>query len=112
MKGKPGDEALTYCQNRNSYLVEVTTSAEVEFLGERLQDRSFTWFWTGATDRNVTGTFVYQHSNQQVPDQFWREGQPDDDWGNEHCVIMSRFVGDLKLYESQCDWDWFFVCEK
>ena len=77
------DEAVAFCESENSYLVEITTDAEFKFVS------SFShMFWLGATDRETSGTFVYQHSRLQVPSRFWGRGQPR--YTGNKCVYIYR----------------------
>ena len=95
--------------------------SEFKFVAELMRDYSgYTWYWTGATDRDTEGgatdrdierTFVYQHSRQPIQEKYWKYGQPDDE--DQHCALMHSWSnGDLKFYDGRCEWNWFFVCEK
>ena len=109
---KTWDDASAYCKNINSYLVEITTDAEREFVHELTRDYGIIiWFWTGATDRAKEGLFVYHHSQQLVPGKYWYEGQPNNS-EDYHCVCMSRYYGDLELFDNRCSFWGYFVCEK
>ena len=70
-RGVSWDDAVAICESQNSYLVEITTDAELRFVSSH---NSF--FWLGAAYLETSGTFVYQHSGLQVPSRFWHEGQP------------------------------------
>ena len=67
---KTWDNASVACQNRHSYLIEITTDAEFEFAVELMIDKLRYTFWIGARDRDLNGTFVYQHSQQPVPEEL------------------------------------------
>ena len=115
---KTWDEAFAFCESKNSYLVELTTDAEFGFASELLgghRRRGWGWCWIGATDRETEGTFVYQHSKLQVPEKYWSEGEPDNEY-EEQCVIISHFPrrnGVYKLlYDLSCRLTLRFVCEK
>ena len=86
---KSWDDASAYCTSKNSYLIEIKTDTEREFATELVCDHLYRYvFWIGATDRETTGRFIYQHSQQPVPEKYWEEGQPDNYSGNQHCVGM------------------------
>ena len=108
---KSWDDASAYCENRNSYLVEITTDTELKFDDELI--RGGYDFWIGATDRDEEGRFVYQHSQQLVPGKYWRQGQPNN-LGNDHCVYMytNVYYGNLELFDGDCTLLAYFVCEK
>ena len=108
-KKKTWDDASVYCKNRDSYCIEITTDTELDFVGELT---GYHGFWIGGTDRDKVGTFVYQHSKEQVPEKYWYEGQPDNFNGDERCAGMIWYNGDLKLFDVRCNIKGYFVCEK
>ena len=112
---KTWDDASAFCESMNSYLIELTTDAEVEFIGE-LQHKNFPYvhsqFWIGATDRDSEGTFVYQHNKLHVPGKYWRESQPDNRFGIENCaVLIVDPVGGGSIYDDICHLTRYFYCE-
>ena len=110
---KTWDDASAYCENRDSYFIEITTDAELDFVDELQRDcNSYGGFWIGATDRDKKGTFVYLHSKEHVPVKYWYEGQPDNYNGDEHCAGMIRYNGALELFDVHCNEKGYFVCEK
>ena len=113
--GKTWDEASASCREKNSYLFEITTDEEFGFveplLGYHLKD----WrhrFWIGASDRSREGTFVYEHSNLQVPQKYWGDGEPNNKGGDENCVVVSRVEGNFGFNDFPCNKGTYFVCEK
>ena len=112
-KYKGWDSALAYCENRNSYLIEITTNAEFEFTATELVPPYSTVarFWVGATDRDIEGTFVYQHSQQQIPKKYWGYPQPSNNFGND-CLYITRVYEDLSFRDEWCTNYWFCICEK
>ena len=114
--GKTWDDASAYCESRNSYLLEITTDAELELAAgfkRYIKRHWYSWIWIGATDRDTEGTFRYQHGRQRVPENFWKEGQPDNYYNNEHCAAVRLFHDDFELVnDRRCYWHADFVCEK
>ena len=115
---KTWDDALSYCGARSSYLLEITSDMEYEFvktkLGRLLTNYGYYWYWTGGTDRRSQGTFLYHHSGEPVPNKYWATGQPDNWGGNEHCVGMYYSSSE---YDGLCSGSCSngrrrFVCEK
>ena len=105
--------ALTNCREKNSYLIEISTNAELDFITEQSKYYHYVDFWTGAhSNGQHPGTFVYEHSNQQVPKEFWRPGQPDNDSGDQHCVYRGRYYDDMEFCDGSCLWYFHSVCEK
>ena len=107
---KSWDDASAYCTSKNSYLIEITTDTEREFVSELVRDYRGPGFWIGATDRDTTGRFTYYHSKLPIPENYWSQGQPD----NQHCVTMNRYTwsGVVELFDNSCIYRYRFVCEK
>ena len=114
MQRKSWDNASAYCEDITSYLIEITTDTEREFVNMLLRDyiRRWVWFWTGATDRDTEGTFVYQHSREHVPKEYWRIGEPNDYAGREQCAGMTKYYGDFEFQDEPCIGNFNFICEK
>ena len=116
--GKTWGDASDDCRNMDSYLIEITTDAEVGFVkNELLATFIYGQFWVGATGRCSQGQFMYQHSGEQVPGAYWGHGEPDNLLeGDEHCVSIIRegYFGfhDLKFFDHPCNRQWLFICEK
>ena len=114
-RSKTWDEASAFCREKNSYLFEITTDEEFSFVeplfGHYLVDHKWR-FWIGASDRNREGTFVYEHSNLQVPQKYWEEGEPNNKDGDENCAVVWRRKGNLvRLNDVPCNEKYYFVCE-
>ena len=110
---KSWDDASAYCSSKNSYLLAINTDTEREFVTELVRKYRY-WFWIGATDRDTTGRFIYHHSKLPIPENYWREGQPDSWKGYQHCVTMNRYTrsGVVELSDDSCTYPRWFVCEK
>ena len=112
-KGKSRDVASSFCELKNSYLIEINTDPEREFINTTLlRDYADYGFWTGATDRDTPENFVYQHSKEVVPEKYWHDGEPNNYTGNQHCVSMDLRNGDVKFWDITCSWWFWAVCEK
>ena len=78
---KTWDDPSAYCTSKNSYPLEITMDTECEFAFVLIRDHLYGYkFWIGATDRETTGRFIYQHSQLPVPEKYSRQVQP-----NNHC---------------------------
>ena len=108
---KTWDDASIFCGSKGSYLIEITTDEDFEFVAELMRYVLLDKFWIGAKDRDVERKYVYQHSKQQVPDKYWRKGEPNDYNGEQHCAAMNSYNGLLELYDNGCNWNRWFVCE-
>ena len=103
--------ALATCESKDSYLVEVTTESELEFVGGLVNGNII---WIGATNilRGHEGDFVYQESQRAVHQTFWNDGEPNNHGGEEHCVEMFVRRGVAKFNDVPCTFEWMVVCEK
>lgn len=111
-------DAATYCQARDSYLIEIYTDAEVEFVSFNLlrQSNQYFNFWVGASYQDNEGYFVYQHSNLRVPDKYWGPGEPNNYSEGYRCAAMYDFKytagKNVELRDHRCRSQRAFVCEK
>ena len=114
LERKTWDDASAFCESNNSYLVEITTDAELDFAADLLRKHSsFFLFWIGATDKENNGTFVYNHSKQEVPEKYWGNGQPNQN-GDEPCVASLQYYvkTDVTFHDYRCNTGFSFICEK
>ena len=110
---KTRDEALANCVIRGSYLLEINSAEEWELVRDELVGEYIgEFFWIGATDREKAGEFVFEKSNLDVADSYWYSGEPDNPVGDGNCVLLGRMMYDAYLYDTGCDSDRHFVCEK
>ena len=108
---KRWDDASAFCKEMNSYLIEITTDEERAFVGGVCNEYLY---WTGATERENYGKFVYQHSKQQVPEKYWSRAEPNNAYG-QHCAgmyVSDNYNGELIFYDDACSELNSFVCEK
>ena len=103
---KTWDQASAYCQSQNSYLVELTTDKEIQFVSALAEN---VVFWIGANDREREGTFIWQNSEQHVAGKNWNPDEPNNTHGREDCATMYSKTG--KFNDVPCDVVMVFVCE-
>ena len=108
---KTWNEASDDCKVEKGYLVEIDNNEEREILGLLLDNHVVSVIWIGATDQASAGEFRSINSGEKVSEEHWREGQPDNYSGDQHCVIMFRVSNDL-LHDESCRIPRYFVCEK
>ena len=109
-KKQSWDDALATCKSKDSYLVEITSESELEFVAG-LKIWFYKRIWIGATDKEHEGKFLYQKNKQAVPTKFWNVGEPNNAEGKEDCVEMIK-LDDNKFNDVPCDFVWPFLCEK
>lgn len=94
-------EADTNCQEKKSVLVKIpdnTTNAEIRDLLPNGTD-----VWIGLSKS------TYWHStNGHIDHTNWREGQPDNFYGNEYCAAM--MLEDGTWTDEPCDNLYPFIC--
>ena len=112
------EDAVSYCEARQGYLLEITTDAERTFISSELARQYgnyFQWVWVGATYRRSRSTYLYQHSGEPVPNNYWLPGQPNFSHGDQpHCALMgsSSTSSDVYLADLSCSLRASFICEK
>uniref|UniRef100_A0A2C9KHD1 C-type lectin domain-containing protein n=1 Tax=Biomphalaria glabrata TaxID=6526 RepID=A0A2C9KHD1_BIOGL len=109
--------AQSLCALHGGYLVEVNTQAEFDFLKQfiRTYGSHFEHVYTGGTDENHEGVWLYRHSQTPVV-PFWAPGEPNNDNKNfdENC---EEFHKDLQwsMNDLQCSFPNStvsgFICE-
>ena len=107
------DNASSYCECKESYLVEIDTDTELNFLrDEVLSVLDNPMFWIGATlSITCEETFRYRRTGELVPNEYWAEGQPyvSED---QFCVGMMLYEEDFGMHCTACCKKMYFVCEK
>ena len=110
---KTWDDASAYCGGRLGYLIEINDGSEREFIHkDLLRDSATDVFWTGATNIGNGSQFLYDRTRQQVPGDYWAEDQPDNEGGDQRCVLFKRWSGIVELYDYNCSYLAYFICEK
>ena len=108
------DDASDYCGRNGSYLIEITSDEERDFVNETiLSNYNGKEFWIGATYRACDFMYKYRRTGEDVPKDYWAPGQP----GilQEDCVQMALSNGDVEFYDEDCCYlslSIYFVCEK
>ena len=109
-QAKSWDEASDHCGIMGSYLLEITSDAERDFVEDTLTDiEAGEKYWIGATYRVCEGKFKYRRSGEPVP-EYWAPGQPNET--DEPCVYMSLSDGVMEFYDEHRCLKFYFVCEK
>ena len=110
-KEKTWDEALDYCWNVGSYLIEINSHNERDFLRDTLlSNYNGVKFWIGATlFKTCEEGFRYRRTGRVVSN-YWAQEQPEIGT-DKYCVSMSLSNGDFGLYNEYCCLKSYFVCE-
>ena len=72
---KTFDEAITFCEDRDAYLTEITSDEEFDFVNALARVSGVNGATVGVIYNESEGRFVYKHSGQIVPEKYWRKGE-------------------------------------
>ena len=83
--------AVTFCENRNSKLIEIDSYKQMSYIVHKLRTASSDWWtsawgtlwWGGATDRAQEGAWRWTQSGAAVQNFVWRVGEPNNKGGYE-----------------------------
>ncbi|XP_051830214.1 C-type lectin domain family 4 member K-like [Antechinus flavipes] len=107
---KPWDAAEETCVSKGSHLTSVTSVDEQEFLYNKANG---VHFWNGLNRKEDQKTFRWSDGtsfDESKTQGFWRDGEPNNNNGNEHCV---HFLGkELKSWNDlNCGSSLRFICK-
>ncbi|XP_062568258.1 lithostathine-2-like [Saccostrea cucullata] len=114
------DEALIFCREKESYLLELQSSLEISWIvdsfllpvsgvDEQCPEFYSCSMWTGATDFNTTTKFIWTHSDTDMVFPEWGSGQPNNAGGDQHCISLMR---DSKANDVSCVLRYQVICER
>ncbi|XP_058862099.1 C-type mannose receptor 2-like [Acipenser ruthenus] len=99
---KTWTEAQQYCRENHTDLVSIKSASEHEDLVKKAQG---TPFWIGLFNE----TWKWPHQGDNYTFYSWSKGEPNNDGGNQNCVMMSK-TGEWT--DTGCnDLNSFFCCE-
>uniref|UniRef100_UPI0037E8395E lactose-binding lectin l-2-like n=1 Tax=Semicossyphus pulcher TaxID=241346 RepID=UPI0037E8395E len=80
-------DAELHCVSQSANLVSIHSPAENNFVQNLTKnfDHAEGWTWIGLSDLHREGRWMWS-DGCAVKFSFWREGQPDNYKGNEHCA--------------------------
>jgi len=79
-------DAQEYCMHRGGYLAEIKSSAE-QISVEQILNVDL-YYWIGLSDLLSEGNFIWETSHTDLDYSNWDEGEPNDEFGDEDCVII------------------------
>ncbi|XP_055863455.1 uncharacterized protein LOC129922269 [Biomphalaria glabrata] len=83
------EDAQQVCMSYGGYLAEIDTDEEFQFIMRELLIPQSTFFdiaFIGASDKGHENTWINLHSKTKIAVKKWRDHQPDNYEGNEHCM--------------------------
>ena len=96
------------CIRRGSYLVEVQSKEEDDFLKGILMTEGEVTHWMGGNDLLKEGQWVWQQSGKPFIYTNWNPGQPTNLNGEEHCL---QYMNEIKWNDAPCHNQYVYICE-
>lgn len=91
------EEANEYCKEHNGYLATVTTKEEAKIVEDTLAPADKVHVvWLGSNDLNTDKEYKWL-TGEELSYSQWAEGEPNNEDGNEHYLVM---------YEVDGKWVW------
>ncbi|XP_056015831.1 perlucin-like [Ostrea edulis] len=102
-------EAGAFCERFSSFLVEVDTKDENDFLRNHIGTNHDT-YWLGATDAFSDGNWIWVGNQRPLTFLGWSPGEPANGAGAA-CLTLA---GNLNHHwnDDYCDRKYGFICEK
>ncbi|KAK1151731.1 macrophage mannose receptor 1-like [Acipenser oxyrinchus oxyrinchus] len=97
---KTWTEAQQYCREHHTDLVSIKNASENEDLVKKAHGKPF---WIGL----FNNPWKWSHQGDNYTFHNWNTGEPNNEKGNEKCVVMNK-TG--KWYDSSCSRKAFFIC--
>ncbi|CAC5395278.1 unnamed protein product [Mytilus coruscus] len=102
-------DAKSFCQSKASFLAEVVSSDQRDFLKTKA-DESEKTYWLGGTDIVTEGIWMWTTSQTLFTFTDWNDNNPSNDGGSEHCLEM-RYQIDYKWNDNYCDETCNYICQ-
>ena len=93
------EDAKTYCEKENAFLIELNQQAQVEVLVnimevlEESQGKSLLW-WAGGSKLAEDGSWTWSQSGRPIEDWVWAQGQPDK--AADHDYLCFHYAVDFR----------------
>lgn len=71
------------------------------------------WVWTSGTDQSEEGVFIWMSTGQPYTYTKWRESEPNNLRGDEHCMVVDWVDKNTPAYwnDGRCRYKLPYVCE-
>ena len=84
-------------------MAEIYTAEEQsDIINEVLGGYNSKFYWIGLTDSAVEGQFIWQHSSKPLGWSNWNGGEPNNNFGNEDCVLLLKSLYNRKWNDADC----------
>ncbi|KAI8494938.1 hypothetical protein Bbelb_275430 [Branchiostoma belcheri] len=109
---KPFDEAAATCGKDGGTLAMPRDAETNEFLISLFRSVSGRLFWFGLHDRRKEGRFEWVDGSPLGEYTSWAREEPNDDGGNEDCVLYSRLPSfENRWNDDACHKKFYFLCQ-
>ncbi|CAG5120962.1 unnamed protein product, partial [Candidula unifasciata] len=98
------------CQMSGAKLVQINNSAMNTFVNQ-LVSQSKGLYWIGLNDQGKEGTFTWLNDTVQATYTQWASGMPNNDGGNENCVVIDG-NNNNKWDDLDCSTPNRFICQR
>ncbi|XP_028995999.1 CD209 antigen-like protein E isoform X2 [Betta splendens] len=107
------------CVGRGADLVVIDSQEEQKFASNsinKMKTSTSVWengFWTGLTDTEAEGAWVWINNVTEVEQRYWMDGEPNNYGGGEDCgvIIYSRSNPWKTRYDGHCHTPLHWICE-
>ncbi|XP_055362029.1 C-type lectin domain family 4 member E-like isoform X2 [Betta splendens] len=107
------------CVGRGADLVVIDSQEEQKFASNsinKMKTSTSVWengFWTGLTDTEAEGAWVWINNVTEVEQRYWMDDEPNNHWGGEDCgvIIYSPSNPWKTRYDGQCHTPLHWICE-
>ncbi|XP_069115789.1 lectin-like [Argopecten irradians] len=95
------------------HLVKIESAEEQNFLTNYIKAHQAEYsgeLWTDGTDKEVDRHFVWDYDYQEMVYTNWKQGEPNNQGGREHCVEYGRSYN-YQWNDIPCDMHYQSICE-
>ena len=106
------NDAKAFCMTEGGKLFEPKDAQENSGVTDYAFSNELRHFWIGIQDEPVSpeGTWVYASDGSPLEYTNWKQGEPNNNSGDENCGEIGYFTGDL-WNDQECDTLLGSVCE-
>ncbi|KAJ8307073.1 hypothetical protein KUTeg_015157, partial [Tegillarca granosa] len=101
-------DATQFCNAKGGYLASIHSLDENNLLLTQMTKNNIESYWIGLNELS-TSTFSW-FDNTVVDFDFWAQGEPNDGYGAERCVVMTDRGG--LWNDDNCNEKYGFICKK
>ncbi|XP_062587307.1 adhesive plaque matrix protein 2-like [Saccostrea cucullata] len=105
-------DASRKCRSIDSILAEPTTQDINNFIVSKMIVQSEgSYYWLGGSDLEDEGKFVWTSRGQPFSFTFWIDGDPNDAYWGEDCVL-ANWHGIGRWVDHDCSMEEYYICQR